>query len=80
MPLAVTSEEWSEAVVYTWFTTNAFLITLWLLNIYWLKPIIRLFLRNLTVLDKGDPQDNTITREEVQPAAGNTSTGKKKQK
>jgi len=79
MPLAVTAEEWSEAVVYTWFTTNAFLITLWLLNIYWLKPIIRLFLRNLTGLDKGDPQDNTITREEVQPAAGNASTAQKKQ-
>ena len=84
MPLAVTEEEWSEAVVYTWYTTNTFLIALWLLNIYWLKPIIRLFFRNLTGLDQGKPQDNTITREEksesarqaAQPAAAHS--GKKK--
>jgi len=65
LPRAVTEEEWDQAVVYTWCITSTLLIALWLLNIYWLKPIIRVMVRNLTGQDQGKPADDTITREDA---------------
>ena len=45
-PGAVTPEEWSGAVVYTWYTTNALLLALWALNVWWLGPIVRVIARS----------------------------------
>jgi len=65
LPRAVSREDWEGAVVYTWYTTNACLGALWLLNVYWLKPILRVIKRNITGMDKGNPTDDTITREDA---------------
>merc|ERR1711907_31613 len=46
LPGAVTPEEWSGAVVYTWYTTNALLLALWALNVWWLGPIVRVIARS----------------------------------
>jgi len=61
MKQGVTEEAWNGAVVYTWCTTNSLLVALWLLNIYWLQPIIRVIKRNLSGMDGGRPQDDTVT-------------------
>jgi len=63
MPLAATPEEWSGAVVYTWYTTNALLLALWALNVWWLRPIVRVIARNVSGVDQGRPQDDTVTRD-----------------
>ena len=71
MSLAVTPEEWSGAVVYTWYTTNALLLALWALNVWWLGPIVRVIARNVSGVDQGRPQDDTVTRDgkPLEPAA-----------
>ena len=63
LPGAVTPEEWSGAVVYTWYTTNALLLALWALNVWWLRPIVRVIARNVSGVDQGRPQDDTVTRD-----------------
>merc|ERR1712072_60801 len=72
MPLAVSQKEWTEghSLVYTWYVVNALLIALWLLNVYWLKPIIRIIGRNLSGMDKGKPQDDTVTAEDASAKKG----------
>ena len=65
MPLAVTPEEWSGAVVYTWYTTNALLLALWALNVWWLGPIVRVIARSAA---RKEVKDDVITVEDASPA------------
>ena len=65
MPLAVTPEEWSGAVVYTWYTTNALLLALWALNVWWLRPIVRVIARSAA---RKEVKDDVITVEDTSPA------------
>lgn len=65
MPLAVSEEDWRGAVFYTWCTTNTLLVALWLLNVYWMKPIARVIVRNVKGIDQGNPRDETISRDDA---------------
>ena len=62
LPLAVSGKEWETTVKYTWYTTNTLLTALWLMNVYWLKPIIRV-IRD-TIRDS-IVKDNFITPEDA---------------
>ena len=65
LPGAVTPEEWSGAVVYTWYTTNALLLALWALNVWWLRPIVRVIARSAA---RKEVKDDVITVEDTSPA------------
>ena len=65
LPGAVTPEEWSGAVVYTWYTTNALLLALWALNVWWLGPIVRVIARSAA---RKEVKDDVITVEDASPA------------
>ncbi|QDZ22073.1 ceramide synthase [Chloropicon primus] len=66
LPHSVTWTDWRTTVVYTWYTSNTLLVALWLLQIYWLRPILRI----AGVAAKGKKvKDDVITADDdVSPA------------